>query len=97
MFREIVYCVVREEELPLVKIRGIKRELARAIKSYCDGVLKTMHQYSGTCVEVLDALLKKEGEKEFLRHMESIHNIGGVRSQQLLDLIKTNLEQKTAK
>ncbi len=70
--RERIYYGVREDELPLVKIRGIKRELARAIKSYCDGVLKTMHQYNGDCMEILDALLKKEGEKEFLRHMENI-------------------------
>lgn len=97
MFREMVYCVVREEELPLVKIRGIKRELARAIKNYCDGVLKTMHQYSGICTEVLEALLKKEGDKEILRHMENIKNIGVARSQKLLDLSRTNLEQKTAK
>jgi helicase len=95
--RERIYYGVSEEELPLVKIHGIKRELARAIKSYCDGVLKTMHQYSGTCVEILEALLQKEGEKEFLRHMESIHNIGAARAHKLLALVKANLDKKTAK
>jgi replicative superfamily II helicase len=95
--RERIYFGVREDELPLVKIYGIKRELARAIKNYCEGVLKTLHQYSGTCMEILEALLQKEGEKELLRHMESIQNIGAARSQKLLDLVKTNLEQKTAK
>lgn len=95
--RERVYYGVREEELPLVKIRGIKRELARAIKSYCDGVLKPMHNYSGTCVEILEALLAKEGEGEFLRHLGTIQKIGEVRSQKILLFIKTNQENKTMK
>lgn len=60
VFKERIRYGVREEELPLVKIRGIKRELARAIKSYCDGVLKPMHQYNGTCVEILEALQQNE-------------------------------------
>jgi helicase len=97
VFRERVFYGVREEELPLVKIRGIKRELARDIKNYCDGILKTVHKYNGTCIEILEALLRKEGEKEFLRHMGTIQYIGSVRSQKLLDLIKANLDGKAAK
>jgi hypothetical protein len=96
-YQERIYYGVREEELPLVKIRSIKREIARGIKSYCDGVLKTLLNCSGTSTEILEALLQKEGETEFLRHMERIQNIGSARSQKLLSLIKANLDKKTPK
>ncbi len=89
--RERLYYGVREDEIPLVKIHGIKRELSRAIKKYCDGVLVPLHQYTGTCMEILTTLLRKEGDMAFLRHMQNIQNIGDVRSQKLLELIKANM------
>ncbi len=94
MSRDRIHYGVREEELTLVRVRGIKRELARDIKNYCDGVLRTTHDYDGTCIEILEALLQKEGEEGFLRHMGRIRNIGNVRSQKLLALVKANLEKR---
>jgi helicase len=91
--KERIYYGVREDELPLVKIRGIKRELARAIKAYCDGVLKTLHGYNGDCIQVLEAVLQKEGEAKFLGHLQTIPNISTIRSQKILDLIK-NISSK---
>jgi len=85
---------VLEEELPIVKIPKIGRETARNIRKHCQGVLRVSYSYSGTPEEMLLRLLDEKGEKEFLKHMEQIPNIAGVRAETILKHFKAKLSKK---
>jgi len=92
IFKERIRHGVREDELPLVKkIRGIGRELARSIRRYCYAVIKVNYGYDGSPEEILKTVLEKQGEKEFLKHMDAIPSIAETRSKKLLAFVKDKI------
>lgn len=97
VFKDRIRHGVREDELPLVKIHGIGRELARSIRRHCNAVLKVNFGYSGTPVEILKTLLEKQGETEFLKHMDVVPNIGETRAKRLLTFVKDRLSKKNCR
>jgi len=94
VFKERIRYGVQEGELPLVKIHGIGRETAGSVRSYCYTVLQKNFGYSGTPLDILKALLEKQGEKKFLDiHIKYIKYVGEARAKIILSFVKNKLGQ----
>ena len=92
VFKERIRYGVREDELPLVKIAGIGRETAGSIRSYCYTVLQKNFGYSGTPLDILKALLEKQGEKKFLdTHIKYVKYVGETKAKRILSFVKAKL------
>jgi len=92
MLKERIRYGVREDELPLVKIHGIGRETAGSVRSYCYTVLQKNFGYSGTPLDILKALLEKQGEKKFLdTHIKYVKYVGETRAKRILSFVQTKL------
>ena len=62
-FKDRIRYGVRKDELPFVKRKGIKRNIARNLWDYCQNVLKRPpHRYRGTMIEVLRSFCEHKGE-----------------------------------
>jgi len=95
VFKERIRYGVREDELPLVKIRGIGRETAGNVRVYCYSVLQKNFGYTGTPLNILGSLLQKQGEEAFLNiHIKFVRYVGENRAKLLLSFVKNKLEQK---
>ena len=70
ILKERIRYGVREDELPLVKIHQIGREIARDIRRHCYNVLKANFGYSGTPIEILKTVRKtrRKGISKAHRH-----------------------------
>jgi len=92
--RERIRFGVKEDELPLVKVHEIGREIAREIRRHCYAVLRTNFGYTGTPTEILTTLLEKQGEEKFLKHVDMIPHIGETRAKYLLAFVGSKQKKK---
>jgi hypothetical protein len=91
-FRDRIRFGVTDEELPLVRLRGIGRETTRKIKDRINTVHRRSLGYKGTLVEILVQMYKKLGESKFMEELQYIKGVGrGKRSQKILDLVKSKM------
>lgn len=89
-----IYYGVTEEELPFIRKRGIGRDTCRGLKEYSNNVLKRdPHNYTGTLLEILISLFKRNGEEGFMKiHVPYILGIGLKRAEIILSVVKEELK-----
>lgn len=95
VFKERIRYGVRKDELPFVKIHGIGRETAGSIRKYCYTVLQKNFGYNGTPLDILKALLEKQGEKRFVNtHIKYVKYVGEKKAKRILSFVKQKLAKE---
>lgn len=94
-FSDRVRFGVTEEELPLVRIRGIGRETTRKIKTRCDTLYRNPPlNYKGSIMDVFKEMYRRLGEPRFKEELQYIKGVGkGKKSVKILNLVKSRLEK----
>jgi len=94
-FRDRVRFGVTDEELPLVRLRGIGRETTRKIKTRCDTIFrKPPLNYKGSIMDVFEEMYRRLGEPRFKEELQYIKGVGkGKKSVKILNLVKSRLEK----
>lgn len=84
---------VTEEELPLVKLRGIGRETTRKIRDRVNTIFrKPPLNYKGPIMDVFVEMYKRLGEAKFKEELRYIKGVGtGKKSVKILELVKSRL------
>lgn len=89
-FKDRILHGVRNDELPFVKRKGIKRNIVRKLHDYCQTVLKgPIHRYRGTIIEVLRSFCEDKGESFVLTTLiKDAPDIGPSRAGTIIDVVK---------
>ena len=92
-FRDRVRFGVTEEELPLVRLRGIGRETTRKIRDRCNTIFrKPPLNYKGPIMDVFVEMYRRLGEAKFKEELRYIKGVGtGKKSVKILELVKSRL------
>ena len=89
VFKDRIRYGVREDELPLIMIPGIGREVARSIRTYCYNVLQKNFGYTGAPMDILKILLQKQGKKTFVDvHIKYVPLVGQARAESILAYVE---------
>jgi helicase len=91
-FKDRVSFGVRQEELPFVRIKGIKRNIVRNLYNYCKNTLGgPLYGYKGNMMQVLSKFCDEKGESMLLTQLvEEKMNIGPARASAILEIINQN-------
>jgi helicase len=86
---------VTEEELPIVRLRGIGRETTRKIKTRCDTIFrKPPLNYRGSILDIFEQMYQKMGETRFMEELQYIKGVGkGKKAVKILELVKSRLKK----
>ncbi len=89
-FKDRVRLGVRVEELPFVRIKGIKRNTVRNLYNFCRNYLGgPLYGYKGDISQVLKTCLEQKGESVLLTQMiEQKMGIGPAKAGAIIELIK---------
>jgi helicase len=84
---------VTEEELPLVRLKGIGRETTRKIKAYCENALRRQPwNLKGSIIEIFEQIYKDRGEVKFVETLQFIKGIGkGKKLDKILGLVRSRV------
>lgn len=93
-FRDRIRFGVTEEELPLIRLRGIGRETTRKIRDRCETIFrKPPLNYKGAIMDVLVEMYKKRGEVKFKEELRYIKGVGkGKKAEKVLELVKSRVK-----
>jgi helicase len=94
-FRDRIRFGVTEEELPLIRLRGIGRETTRKIRDRCDTIFrKPPLNYKGSIMDIFVEMYKRLGEGRFKEELRYIKGIGtGKKSAKILELVKSRVQK----
>jgi helicase len=94
-FRDRIRFGVTEEELPLIRLRGIGRETTRKIRNRCETIFrKPPLNYKGPIMDVFVEMYQRLGEARFKEELRYIKGVGtGKRSMKILELVKSRLKK----
>lgn len=93
-FRDRVRFGVTNEELPLVRLRGIGRETTRKIRDRCNTLYrKHPLNYKGSIMDVFEEMYKRLGETKFKEELRYIKGVGrGKKAMKILELVKSRIQ-----
>jgi helicase len=94
-FRDRARFGVTEEELPLVRLRGIGRETTRKIRDRCNTIFrKPPLNYKGSIMDIFVEMYRRLGEARFKEELRYIKGIGtGKKSTMIFELVKSRAEK----
>jgi helicase len=89
-FKDRMLYGVRQDELPFVRRKGIKRNIVRNLYNYCQNVLKSpMYNYKGDMLEVLRRFCEEKGESFVLTDLiDKKIGLGPARAGIIIDIVK---------
>lgn len=92
-FRDRIRYGVTEEELPLVRLRGIGRQTTSKIRDRCDNIFrKPPLNYKGSIIDVFEQMYERLGEAKFKEELRYIKGVGkGKKAAKILELVKSRL------
>jgi len=94
-FRDRIRFGVTEEELPLIRLRGIGRETTRKIRNRCETIFrKPPLNYKGSIMDIFAEMYERLGEAKFKEELRYIKGVGtGKKSAKILELVKSRLKK----